>query len=289
MIRNLGAVLAGALCWSVLWVLSARVVQATVPGAAEAAGPGPSSPLDALFLVLSVAYSVAAGAVTVGLASGRPVAHAAALGVLQLGLGIAFQASAWAVDPLAALAENVARVAPDAANRVRVVRGDVTELDLSDRRFGLAFLAFNSLLCIPDFGGQRRVLARIARHLGPRGLLVVDVVNPLALDPRGEPVPVPFFTRRHPCTGRRYTRFATLGPFDADHVESLRGWYDELGDDGVVRRRHCETRWRPIHRFELTLMLEQAGLVIESLAGGHAEEPYRSTSPRLLVEARLRA
>jgi SAM-dependent methyltransferase len=190
---------------------------------------------------------------------------------------------------LRTLEENVQRVAPSAAEHLHVVQQDATTLDLGAARFAMAFIAFNSLLCIPSFDAQRRVLSAIARHMDDGALLVLDVVSPLALKIHGDPVATPFFTRRHPRTGNRYTRFAMCSPFDADHVQRLHGWYDELAEDGTVRRRSYDTKWRPIHRFELELMLEGAGFGIEAIEGGHRGEPYTSASPRMFVQARRRS
>ncbi len=182
--------------------------------------------------------------------------------------------------------ENLTRVAPGSRERIRVVLQDMTNLDLSDQRFRMAIMAFNSLLCIPDFQAQRRVLLGVSRYLVDGGLLVLDLINPLLLPLEGDPNPIPFFTRRHPKTGYPYTRFAMLSAFDARCVQRLYGWYDQLDNRGVVHRRTYETKWRPVHRFEIELMLEQAGFAIEALEGGHQREPYIPTSPRMFVLAR---
>jgi len=173
--------------------------------------------------------------------------------------------------------------------RVEIVRQDITRLELERRDFPLAILAFNSLLCLTDFDEQCRALASIAAHLGDGGRLLLDVVNPLQLPIQGDPVPKPFFTRRNPHTGNVYTRFARLGPFDDQHRQELEGWYDETDAEGVLRRRPYSVSWRPIFRFELELMLRQAGLRIELLEGGHRGEPYTSASPRMFVHARKTA
>lgn len=190
---------------------------------------------------------------------------------------------------LRTLEENVRRVAPAAAERLHVVQQDATELELGTARFRMAYIAFNSLLCIPSFDAQRRVLDGIARHLDDGALLVLDLVSPLALKVQGDPVATPFFTRRHPRTGKRYTRFAMCTPFDADHVQHLHGWYDEVADDGSIHRRFYDTKWRPIHRFELELMLESAGFRIETIEGGHRGESYTAASPRMFVQARRKS
>jgi SAM-dependent methyltransferase len=182
---------------------------------------------------------------------------------------------------LAQLGENARR----GGGKVDVVEMDATRLDLGERRYRLAILAFNSLACIPDFDGQRAVLAGVARHLAPGGVLAVDMVNPLVLDRDGNAVPRPFFTRRHPRTGRTYTRFAMTGPMDAQHRQRLYGYYDELSEAGAVTRRTYETFWRPVGRYELELMLREAGLFVRAVEGGHGKERYTASSPRAFVTA----
>lgn len=174
-------------------------------------------------------------------------------------------------------------------SRVTLVNQDVTALDLPGRDFPLAIAPFNGLLCIPDFDGQRRAIARAADHLAPGSLLVIDAVNPLVLSVAGDPAPTPFFTRREVTTGNLYTRFAARGPMGEDQVQELFGWYDEIAETGAVRRTPYSMRWRPVFRYELELMLETAGLVVESVEGGHEREPFTAASPKLFVIARLAA
>jgi hypothetical protein len=112
-------------------------------------------------------------------------------------------------------------------------------------------------------------------------------MNPLSLAIKGSPVPTPFFTRKHPVSGHVYTRFAMSSAFDADHRQRLHGWYDEIDDDGTIRRRPYSMHWRPIFRHELQMMLQQAGFHCESIEGGHRGEAYTGTSPKMIVQARL--
>ena len=67
---------------------------------------------------------------------------------------------------------------------VDTVLADVTELALERRDFRLAIIAFNSLLCIPDFDDQRMALMKAAAHLRPGGelLLALDAMPPVAFD-----------------------------------------------------------------------------------------------------------
>jgi len=181
--------------------------------------------------------------------------------------------------------ENLGREEPAVAERISLARGNVANFDLG-KKFALIIAAFNSLLCLTRFEDQCAALAAAARHLDENGRLAIDVMNPLALPARGEPVPRPFVTRRNPHTGNLYTRFAALGPLGADQVQELFGWYDEVAPDGLVRRTPYSLHWRPIFRDELELMLERAGLAVESLEGGHHREPFTARSRQMFVVAR---
>ena len=181
---------------------------------------------------------------------------------------------------------NLAKLDPSARAGITMVEQDVTLLDLPKKDFELCIVAFNSLLCIPDFDQQRKALCRAAAHLGPAGVLVLDIVSPLKLALQGNSTPTPFFTRKSAIGGKTYTRFAMCGPMDTNQRQQLHGWYDELSEDGRIERTHYSLHWRPIFRFEIELMLEQAGFVVESIHGGHCGEAYTEQSPRMFIRAR---
>jgi SAM-dependent methyltransferase len=181
---------------------------------------------------------------------------------------------------------NLSRESEEVRRRVTISEQNVSTLNLVPKDFRLVICAFNSLLCIPSFEGQRAALRAMASHLDRVGLLALDVVNPLDLSLNGDPAPKPFFTRRNPASGAIYTRFAASDPIDAEQRQRLHGWYDEIADDNTLRRYSYSLTWRPIFRFELELLLELAGLQLVSLEGGHLKEPFEASSPRMFVVAR---
>lgn len=195
-----------------------------------------------------------------------------------------------AVDISAAMLERfrrkLCREPKDIQSRVELLQQDITRLAWERCAFPLAILAFNSLLLLTSRRDQQTALARAAAHLEPGGRLAIDAINPLVLPFEGDPNARPFLTRRHPDRNRRYTRFAALGPFDADQRQQLFGWYDEIDEQGVVHRTPYSMYWRPIFRSELELMLEACGFEVESVEGGHQGEPFTARSPKLFVVAR---
>lgn len=180
------------------------------------------------------------------------------------------------------------REAAGTVQRIDVVQKDVTTLELPCRDYRLAVLAFSSLLSIPDFPGQCRALAAAAAHLQPGGRIVLDVINPFIVNFQGESLPRPQAPRRNLYDGRVYTRYVMSDPIDAQQRQRLHGWYDELDADGVVRRYHYSRAWRPVFRYELELMLKQAGFELLSLDGGYRGEPYASNSRRMFIQAERR-
>ena len=171
------------------------------------------------------------------------------------------------------------------SGRITILEQDITNLSLETRNFSLAIFAFNSLLCIPDFQKQFDALEAVSAHLRPGGLLLIDAVNPLKLNLYGDPAPKPFFTRKNPHNGNTYTRFATMGPLESDQRQRLYGWYDEIDSAGIVHRQNYSLYWRPIFRYEMELMLKQAGFAITEIHGGHRNEPFTAESPRMFIHA----
>jgi hypothetical protein len=98
--RSVLAVLSGAILWAVLWIGTGAGIAAVAP---EAVAPGQfidSVAVLLTFLSASVAYSIAAGYVTGTLAKTSVVHHGLVLGILQVVLGIGFQAQSWRLMPL---------------------------------------------------------------------------------------------------------------------------------------------------------------------------------------------
>lgn len=181
---------------------------------------------------------------------------------------------------------HLADESPGVRRRVVMRKADFTRLDLPRVSFKLVICAFNTLLAVPDLEGQIDAFRCMRRHIAADGLLAVDVINPLQLSTEGSTKPRAFYTRRNVTTGRVYTRMAMFGPLDENQRQRLHGWYDEIDDEGIVRRRHYSMHWRPIFRFELELMMRIAGFRVRTVEGGHHKEPFTARSPHIFVVAR---
>ena len=98
--RSILAVLAGAVLWAVLWLGSNVTLAAVFPGQIVPNEYIGHVGILMTLLTLCIAFSLLAGYVTGVVARTNLVKHGLALGILQLGLGIFFQAQYWQLMPL---------------------------------------------------------------------------------------------------------------------------------------------------------------------------------------------
>lgn len=174
-----------------------------------------------------------------------------------------------------------------AAGKVRLVQGDMADFSVDcPGGFGLVIVALNSFLHLTEPSAQASCLAAIARHLAPQGALAMEVFNPErkhrhpgveSLELAGDFL--------HPETGERVQRFASVSTDLATQTRRYVHLYDTLGSDGTVRRLVHEFSLRYLYRFELELMLERAGLVVEAVHGGYGFEPFTGEEDSMVVVA----
>ena len=98
--RIVGAIIAGNLVWTLLWLALNVVLR--MQGFLPADPAAPVLRADALVIMLaaSVLFSVVAGWITSAIAAAHGYAPALVLAVIQLLLGIFFQSQAWHLMPL---------------------------------------------------------------------------------------------------------------------------------------------------------------------------------------------
>lgn len=186
---------------------------------------------------------------------------------------------------LARLRARLEREPEEVRARVQVVQGDVRNLDLPGLTAAAAFIAFNSLCCIGDRGGQMQALHAAWRLLAPGGSLIIDIPNPLTSSLFPITTPSVTLTRHDPDAGVNYTRVMLATGLDDDQARTYHGWYDEVLPDGSLRRHPYRYRYRYLFRAEAELMLEAAGFKMIGLLGNHFGAPYMAASPKIILVA----
>jgi len=174
------------------------------------------------------------------------------------------------------------------AGGLDLVEGDLLDLDLPTAgTFRLGFIALNSLFLLATRNAQQRAFATLARHLTRGAVAVVDIWLPEPDDlARFDGRLMLEYERREPETGHDVTKVvsARFDPMTA--VVDLTAIYEEGSPGSPSVRWIRRDALRLVGVDELRAMAEDAGLVIEQLAGGYDLEPIRSGSERAVIIAR---
>jgi hypothetical protein len=98
--RSIGAVVAGFLLWTVLWLGFGLVVRAMLPGAMAPGQPVTSTGMLLGYIVWSVLISAAAGYVCAAVRGPRPMKAVWVLALILLAVGLAVEVGGWALTPV---------------------------------------------------------------------------------------------------------------------------------------------------------------------------------------------
>ncbi len=138
-----------------------------------------------------------------------------------------------------------------------------------------------------DTSQQLTCLRCIHRHLQPGGQLVVDIFHPdpqTLLESDGRLVSEG--TVIEPETGHTIHRFFTRRLDLATQTQHITFILDEIDLTGTVRRTLFPFRMRFVYRYEMELLLHQAGFSLETVYGSYDLEPFDSSSEKMIFVAR---
>lgn len=175
------------------------------------------------------------------------------------------------------------------AARVSLVLGDYSDAALAGP-YRLAFSVMNTFLHLTSQAEQVRALKHWRDSLAPGGLLLIDILHPDAGQLAGSDGRLEWWrTWQDPQTGNTVTKFVIRTVDLAAQTLHNTFMYDEIGADGLVRRTLVPFNLRYIWRYEMALLLDQAGFAIEALYGDWDLGPFESESSRMIWVARRRA
>jgi hypothetical protein len=190
-------------------------------------------------------------------------------------------------DPMLARASD-AIAGAELTDRVQLVHGEMTAADTAPGGpFGLVIFSLNGLLHLSSQREQRLALMAARRALDPRGMLVIDTLNPVpellaSFDGRVShegswPLP----------DGARVDRFAARTHAPATQRIETDLWYDIVDPHGALRRVRTAFPMRYLAPAELELLLELSGFVEWKLYGSYDLDPFEDGSERLIVTAEV--
>jgi SAM-dependent methyltransferase len=180
-----------------------------------------------------------------------------------------------------------ARQALDSAGLLRratLIEADVRRFSL-DERFRLAIYGLDSFALLADLDDQLAALRQIRQHLLPGGLLILDLSNGNGRGAEPTDELVLQYEGTDPETGRPLSKWTARSTDHGEQLDHYTYFYDEVGEDRLVRRLTVRLDLRYFGRFELELLLLQTGFVPETFYGSYDLAPFAAGSERLIAVA----
>ena len=224
--------------------------------------------------------------------SGGPILElAAGTGRLAVALAAAGHAVT-AVDideAMLARAHDCARAAALAPDAIEFIQADLStlpELQPGEARYGLAFIALNSIMLLATRERQRAAISTLASHLRHGGIAAVDAWLPDADDlARFDGRVFHEWIREDPSTGALVTKTGSAVHDASSGTIVLTAIFDEARQGDAPRRWIRQDRLRLISADELSAFADDAGLRVEMVAGGYDLTPLGYGSERAVLIA----
>ncbi len=166
-----------------------------------------------------------------------------------------------------------------------LIHGDMASAQLASGTYGVVLIALNSLMHAGSAEHQLETLQNAFDALDPRGLLVIDVLNPLAQIYDTGDSRVRKEGTSATVTGESISKFSSQEIDLAEQQIKTSIWYDIVDAAGAIRRITTSMELRFVFRSELELMLSAAGFASTQFYGTYDLDPYITASPRLIAMA----
>ncbi|MFL5760574.1 MAG: methyltransferase domain-containing protein [Thermomicrobiales bacterium] len=174
------------------------------------------------------------------------------------------------------------------ASQVQLFERSMTNADLAPGGpFGVAILGLNSILHLPTQAEQRKCLESTFRALDPRGLLLIDILNPSPEALRGLDHALSHQGSWWQEDETRVDRFTSTRVMSSLQRIETDLWYDLMDAGGALRRKRTAFSMRYLHLAELELLLELAGFAEWHVYGSYDLEPFGDHSERIIVAAEV--
>jgi SAM-dependent methyltransferase len=169
---------------------------------------------------------------------------------------------------------------------LELIEADLTALTL-ERRYGLAFIALNSLLLLDGPEAQRRAMGVLAAHLRPGGVAIVDIILPDASELRSYDSRIYLdWTRADPETNELVSKLASARHDAATATVTLTTLFDSVAaGGGPVHRTSRTDQLHLRNAADLVIDATDAGLQVELVAGDHQGTPFGPGSERIVLIA----
>ena len=169
--------------------------------------------------------------------------------------------------------------------RVRLIQSDMVDVDLG-RKFKLVTVPVNGLMLVPTLDDQARVLQQAQVHLEDAGLLVIDLFNPDPGEMADSDKQLIHAWTKLDDGGSIVSKFVSQTADFANQLQTVTFFYDETNLKGETKRTVAPFSQRYLFRFEMELLLEKCGFIMENLFGSYDLDDFRSDSEKMIFVAR---
>lgn len=165
-------------------------------------------------------------------------------------------------------------------------KGDVFTYAL-ERQFPLVLMTYNALTHFHEQDQQIALLRRLRGWTAQDGVCVFDLPNAGDVFASEDTDAVTLErTFVEPESGHIVMQQSVSSLDRAAQRLHVTWMYDEIGDDGTVKRTFAPMIYRYFFLAELTLLLQLTGFEIEAVYGDYDQSDFGDGSPRMLVIAR---
>lgn len=169
--------------------------------------------------------------------------------------------------------------------RLRAQQGDIRSFQIAER-CGMIVVPMNSFMHLETVADQLAALRTLRDHLRLDGRLVLDLFNPDPRDLAADQGVLIHERTFSTADGAPVQKFVLRRTDFAEQTQAVEFVYDELRDDGSVRRRSLPFVMRWLYRFEIEHLLARAGFALDGLYGDYDLEPFSGDSSQMIVLAR---
>ena len=175
---------------------------------------------------------------------------------------------------------------PHLQGQVTLHQGDALKLAL-DEQFGLVIIPYNTFMHFHSPAAHLGLLRRIRQWTRQSGVLVIDLPNAgeafAGGDTEGLTLERTFIEQE---TGNLVMQQSTSQLDRAEQLMSVTWVYDEIGEDGIVRRTVAPMVIRYYFLAEMRLLLSAAGFELDEVYGDFDGTPFEDGVPRMILLAK---
>jgi len=166
----------------------------------------------------------------------------------------------------------------------RIHEGDMRSFDLG-KKFLQVFVPFRTFLHLDTIDDQLAALRNFHKHLLSEGRLIIDIFAPsyrlMSHDQMRISLPA-----RHLADGRIITVADNVTYSHREQRLAVERHIDTIFSDGLLRRSVEHFHLRYIFRYEMELLLRQAGFQLETVYGDFERRPYDYHSGEMIFVAK---